>query len=96
MANIIDQITEYIEVDGFKVNCIKTDTSITRWLKEEGKLWESWLEKYIKELYVEDTNMIDIGAHIGTTSLLMSKYIYQKIAIYMHLNLFITHYLNII
>lgn len=75
MSNIIEKITECIEVDGFKVNCIKNDLSITNYLKNQGKMWEIWLEKYIKESYIENTNMIDIGAHIGTTSLLMSKYL---------------------
>ena len=66
---------EYLEVDGFNVNCIKNDTAITKHLKDNNKLWEDYLEKYIKEAYTENTNMIDIGANIGTFSLMMSKYI---------------------
>jgi FkbM family methyltransferase len=73
---------EYIEVDGFKINCIKNDITITNYLKNNGKLWEDWLEKYIKEAYIENTNMIDIGANIGTFSLMMSKYISENSKIY--------------
>lgn len=69
---------ECIEVNGFKVNCIKKDFCITGYLKEKNQMWEHWLEKYIKEAYIENTNMIDIGAHIGTTSLIMSKYISKE------------------
>jgi FkbM family methyltransferase len=75
--------TEIFEnIDGFNLICIKNDTVITTYLKEEKKIWEDWLEKYIKELYVENTNMIDIGAHIGTFSLMMSKYISENSHIY--------------
>jgi len=74
--------TETIQIDGFDILCIKNDTTITTYLKKENKLWEDWLEKYIKELYVENTNMIDIGAHIGTFSLMMTKYISNNSHIY--------------
>ena len=78
----MEKYTEYVEVDGFKVNCIKNDITITKYLKDDNKLWEYWLEKYIKEAYTENTNMIDIGAHIGTFSLMMSKYISENSKIY--------------
>ena len=77
-------ITNFIEtlyVDGFKLNCIKNDIAITDYAKE-NKLWEDWLEKYIKETYVENTNMIDVGANIGTFSFMMSKYISENSHIY--------------
>jgi FkbM family methyltransferase len=64
----ITDIIDCIEVDGFKVNCIKNDVTITDYLKKKGKLWEDWLEKYIKEAYIENTNMIDIGANNGQIS----------------------------
>jgi hypothetical protein len=73
---------ESIIVDGFKVNCIKNDSCITPFLKENKKMWEYFLEKYIKECYEENTNMIDIGANIGTFSLMMSKYISNNSYIY--------------
>jgi FkbM family methyltransferase len=78
---INDIIIETLYVDGFKLNCIKNDVTITTYAKE-NKLWEHWLEKYIKEAYVENTNMIDVGANIGTFSLMMSKYISENSHIY--------------
>jgi FkbM family methyltransferase len=74
--------TECLEIDNFKVNCILNDLCITEYMKFTGKLWEDWLEKYIKESYIENTNMIDIGSNIGTTSLTMSKYISNNSFIY--------------
>jgi len=78
----MEKYIEYVEADGFKVNCIKNDIAITKYLKDTHKLWENWLEKYIKEAYTENTNMIDIGANIGTFSLMMSKYISENSKIY--------------
>jgi hypothetical protein len=66
---------EKIKIDEFIINFIKNDTSITEYARKKNKLWEDWLEKYIKELYQENTNMIDIGANVGTFSLMMSRYI---------------------
>jgi FkbM family methyltransferase len=48
--------------------------TITPYLRE-GKLWGDNMEKFVKELYEPNTNMIDIGAHIGTFTLIMSKYL---------------------
>lgn len=78
----MENFIETIHVDGFKLNCIKNDSCITECIKSDNKLWEHWLEKYIKEVYEENTNMIDIGAHIGTFTLMMSKYISDKSYIY--------------
>jgi len=77
----MEEIYELIEVDNFKVKCIKSETVITPYLKT-GKLWGSNMEIFIKELYEPNTNMIDIGAHIGTISLIMSKYISEGNKIY--------------
>jgi FkbM family methyltransferase len=60
--------------DNFKVTCIKNDCCITPYLRE-GKLWGDNMEIFVKELYEPNTNMIDIGAHIGTFTLIMSKYL---------------------
>lgn len=81
MTSVLEFI-ECVEVDGFKVNCIKNDIIITKHLKDKNKLWEDWLQKYIKEAYTENTNMIDIGANIGTFSLMMSKYLSENSKIY--------------
>lgn len=57
---------------GKKINYIKTDICISEHIKK-GYYWELWMLKYIKENYLVNTNMIDVGANIGTTTLLMSE-----------------------
>lgn len=39
----------------------------------KGKYWEEWMLKYIKMYYVPHTNVLDLGANIGTSALLMSE-----------------------
>lgn len=78
----MDPYLTRLDIDGFKVHCLLNDLCITDYMKRTNKLWEDWLEKYIKHAYVENTNMIDIGAHIGTSSLAMSKYISKNSKIY--------------
>lgn len=80
----MESIVELLDADDnkFKVNCIKSDFCITNYIKKHKKLWEYWLEKYIEHSYIPNTNIIDIGAHIGTFSLMASKYISDKSHIY--------------
>lgn len=54
------------------INYIKNDTCIGTFIKN-GNYWEEWMFKYIQENYIENTNIIDLGANIGTTTLLMSE-----------------------
>lgn len=70
----MDEFLESHVSDNFNVSCIKNDSCITPYLRE-GKLWGDNMEKFVKELYEPNTNMIDIGAHIGTFTLIMSKYL---------------------
>ena len=77
-----DNFLELYQINGFQLYCIKNDITITKIAKENNEIWEHWTEDIIKELYIENTNMVDIGAHIGTTSLIMSKYISDNYFIY--------------
>ena len=54
------------------INYIKNDNCIGASIKDNN-YWESWMFKYIQENYVENTNIIDLGGNIGTTTLLMSE-----------------------
>jgi FkbM family methyltransferase len=76
-----DSILDMYTVENFKIYCIKNDFCITEYIKN-NMLWEKWSEILIKECYIENTNMVDMGAHIGTTSLMMSKYISNNCLIY--------------
>ena len=55
-----------------KINYIKNDNCIGSYIKH-GFCWEEWMFKYIQENYIENTNILDIGGNIGTTTLLMSE-----------------------
>jgi len=76
--SLYSDFLECLEIDEFKINFIKNDTALTSYAKKYNKIWEDWLEKYIKYSYEKNTNMIDIGANIGTTSLIMSRYISEN------------------
>lgn len=54
------------------INYIKSDTCIGNILKN-GHYWEEWMYKYIQQNYIKNTNIIDLGGNIGTTTLLMSE-----------------------
>jgi FkbM family methyltransferase len=54
------------------INYIKDDIYIGKGIKD-GHYWEQWMFKYIKENYMKNTNMVDLGGNIGTTTLLMSE-----------------------
>lgn len=61
---------------------LKSDNCIGQYLKE-GIYWESdTVGECIKEYYVKGTNMIDLGAHIGTASLMMSEVLSEKCKIH--------------
>lgn len=69
---LTDFISKIIEIDGFKVCCIKNDNTITTNL-EGGIFWEKWSAPIIELFYEPGTDMVDVGAHIGTTTLLMTR-----------------------
>jgi FkbM family methyltransferase len=54
------------------VTYIKNDIYIGGSIKNGG-YWEEWMFKYIESNYVKNTNMIDLGGNIGTTTLMMSE-----------------------
>jgi len=73
ISNLFDATKiENIFLRNKTINYIKTDSCIGYVLKA-GCYWEEWMFKYIQENYLENTNMIDLGGNIGTTTLLMSE-----------------------
>jgi len=65
----------YIEKNNVRnkiINYIKNDNCIGRFIRD-GLYWEEWMFKYIQQNYIENTNIIDLGGNIGTTTLLMSE-----------------------
>lgn len=63
------------------IHYISTDTCIGQTLSS-GQYWEVWMLQYFLKYYKQGTNIIDIGANIGTTSLLMSEVISNHNYIY--------------
>ncbi len=51
---------------------LQTDKHIAYELAS-GRYWEEWMLNIFREYYVPDTDMMDIGAHIGTSALLMEE-----------------------
>ena len=79
----MENFVELIEnIDSFDIYCIRNDICITPHIKLTKTIWEDWMEQYIKEIYEENSNIIDVGAHIGTFSLMASKYISPNSKIY--------------
>ena len=54
------------------INYINTDNCIGQTIKN-GQYWEEWMFTYIQQNYIENTNRIDLGGHIGTTTMMMSE-----------------------
>lgn len=64
------------------ISFLKTDNCIGKYLKE-GFYWESdTIEQCIRDNYIKGTNIVDLGAHIGTTSLMMSEFLSENCKIY--------------
>jgi len=51
---------------------IKNDYLIGQHLNKQ-LYWENWLTPFIQQYYLPNTNMIDVGANIGTTALIMEE-----------------------
>ena len=49
----MEEFLECLELDEFKINFIKNDNALTNYAKTNNKMWEDWLEKYIKESLCE-------------------------------------------
>ena len=69
---INDDYLEKNNVRNKTINYIKNDNCIGDYIKK-GIYWEEWMLTYIQQNYIENTNIIDLGANIGTTTLLMSE-----------------------
>lgn len=63
------------------INFIKKDYCIGNYIRE-GNYWELWMLRYIQENYIENTNILDLGGNIGTTTLLMSEVLSRDCKIY--------------
>ena len=70
-----ENLTEFLKKKELRhktINYIKTDLTISNSF-DNGNYWELWMLSYFKRFYKPNTNFIDLGGHIGSTSLLMSE-----------------------
>ena len=75
------EVLEKNVIDNKVINYIKTDNCIGKYIKN-GVYWEKWMFEYLKKYYKENTNILDLGANIGTTSLLMAEIISKNCKVY--------------
>lgn len=57
----------------YSVYVIDDDEFVGAQIKTTGKLWEEWISGEVKKYYKEGTDILDIGANIGTHTLLFSE-----------------------
>lgn len=67
-----DAFLEKVNIRNKTIHYIKTDKVIGVHLANYT-YWEAWMSKYIHRFYIPNTNLVDAGGYIGTTSLLMSE-----------------------
>src|SRR6056300_1134850 len=61
------------KVDKYDVHVIVDDEFVGYHIRTTGKLWEDWISDEVKKYYKEGTDILDIGANIGTHTLLFSE-----------------------
>lgn len=57
----------------YSVYVIDDDEFVGAQIRTTGKLWEEWISGEVKKYYKEGTDILDIGANIGTHTLLFSE-----------------------
>lgn len=77
----IDKFIEFNNLDNYKINYFKNDISIGKTIKL-NKMWDKNFSDFYKKYYKENTNILDIGAFIGTNSLLFNKILSKGNKIY--------------
>jgi FkbM family methyltransferase len=61
--------------------CLTNDYAISKLLRQ-GFYWEEYMIHYYKQFYIPGTDVIDVGGHIGTNTLLFEEILSQYNHIY--------------
>ncbi len=61
------------KTDKYNVYVMDDDEFVGAQIRTTGKLWEEWISGEVKKYYKEGTDILDIGANIGTHTLLFSE-----------------------
>lgn len=78
IPKIIDQDLEYRIVNGFIFIISKNDTCIANAIRGNN-LYEKFILSFVKEYIDSSKNIIDLGANIGTHSVIYSGYTTGKV-----------------
>ncbi len=62
----------YKDFGNKKIYYLRFDVGIGHFISKSG-WWESFMEKYFKKYYKQNTNVIDVGANIGSHTILLGK-----------------------
>jgi FkbM family methyltransferase len=76
-----EQILEKISVENFKFIVHKNDTCVADCLRS-GQLFEKFLVSYLRHFINPNKNVLDLGANIGTHSVIYSNYIDSNSTVY--------------
>ena len=68
----MEEILDVVFLRNKKINFIKSDTCIGNVFRSHN-YWEIWMLDYFIKYYKPNTNIIDLGGNIGSSSLLMSE-----------------------
>jgi len=61
------------QTENYKIFIPDDDEFVGYEIRKTGKLWEDWIGDDIKQYYKPGTDILDIGANIGTHSLMFSE-----------------------
>lgn len=61
------------KADKYNVYVIEDDEFVGAHIRTTGKLWEYWISDEVKKYYKDGTDILDIGANIGSHTLLFSE-----------------------
>ena len=61
------------KTEKFNLHVMHDDEFIGYTTRSTGKLWEEWIFEEVEKVYKKGTDIIDIGANIGTHSLMFSE-----------------------
>lgn len=64
-----------------KIYYLRFDVGIGQFIRR-GTWWESFMEKYFKKYYKPNTNVIDVGANIGSHTILMANIISKNCQVF--------------
>jgi len=78
---IVEEILDSVFIRNKKINFIKSDNCIG-YTFSTNNYWEIWMLNYFVKYYKPNTNMIDLGGNIGSSSLLMSEILSKNNNIY--------------